>query len=215
MRKGNPQLKDAVNHLVEIVEGKNDRNLFMPGDSRYQPSPLRPLLGYDMWAGFLIIVEWFWLLTLAQMKVMPPAARDLLKPELLKELLDKITTTAQDKLERQTKHDILALLALMREILPPELHRWLHFTSTSYDIINTAYALQIRLMFEKAFWPSLQTLDISWRHKIRIYAQTLMVGRTHLQHALPITAGFNSRPGTISDNLIFYFFTSHISLHFY
>lgn len=191
MKKGNRLLHEAIDHLYKIIDSKKgNRNLHMPGDSRYQPKQLIPLLGYDQWAGLLIIVEWFWLLTLAKLRQIPKDTAILLKKELLFEMLDKIITTKQDQLERITKHDILALLALMREILPPQLHRWLHFCATSYDIINSAYALQIRLCFESAFWPTLKEVDVIWRKKIKLYAYTLQIGRTHLQHALPITAGF-------------------------
>lgn len=134
--------------------------------------------------------------TLAAIGVMPKGDAALLTDDRLQELLSTITTTYQDAREKGTpekegtKHDILALLALMREHLPKELHRWLHFCATSYDIINTAYALQLKVAFEQAFMPELKNLDELWRGKIKENAATLQPGRTHLQTALPVTAGF-------------------------
>lgn len=106
-------------------------------------------------------------------------------------LLTAITTTDQDAKEKASGgHDILALLALMREHLPKELHRWMHDCATSYDIINTAYALQIKVAFEQVFVPKLRQLDELWRSMIGENAAVLQAGRTHLQTALPVTIGF-------------------------
>lgn len=182
-------LRNAVNMLEEAADQQR-RNLQMPGDGRYQPKGLKAYLGYDQWAAWLIIVEWFWMKTLAAIGAMPKEDTALLTDDRLRELLFAITTTDQDAKEKETKHDILALLALMREHLPKELHRWLHFCATSYDIINTAYALQLKIVFEQAFMSELKTLDELWCDKIKENVAILQPGRTHLQTALPVTTGF-------------------------
>ena len=133
--------------MLVAVAGYGNRNLQMPGQPRYQPAQLKPYLGYDQWASWLILVEWFWMKTLALMGKIPPEAATLLTEGLLKELLEKITTTIVDAEEVKTRHDIVALLNKMREILPVELHAWLHYCATSYDVISTAYALQYQTVF--------------------------------------------------------------------
>src|SRR3989338_539806 len=115
-------LTGIIKSELPTVAGQKGRNLFMPGDGRYQPDPLKPFLGYDMWAAFLIIVEWFWLETLATIGIMPAKDIILLTPERLIRLLMRITTTKQDAVERITRHDILALLQLIRQCLPKILH---------------------------------------------------------------------------------------------
>lgn len=182
-----PMVTVPVISLEDAV--KQGRNLYMPGDPRYQPDELKPYLGYDQWAAWLIIVEWYWMWTLGKIGVMPQEDAVLLTKDHLRGLLLAITTTHQDAKEKNTKHDILALLALMREHLPIELHRWLHFSATSYDIINTAYALQLKMVFEQVFMPKLHELDMLWREKIGANADVLQAGRTHLQTALPVTVG--------------------------
>lgn len=191
MKKVCWELSEAIKLLIQVSNEK-DRNLQMPGDGRYQPKKLRPFLGYDQWAGWLIIVEWFWMITLAKIGVMPKEDYNLLRQDLLYELLSKIPTVVQDakEKEKEFKHDILALLALMREILPVRLHRWLHLCGTSYDIINTAQALQIMIVFQDVFVPELRELDELWRDKIKENAKVVQAGRTHLQTALPVTVGF-------------------------
>jgi len=191
MIKGCKELYTAIAMLKEASREKG-KNLQMPGDGRYQPKELKAFLGYDQWAAWLIIVEWFWMKTLATIGVMPREDADLLTDELLSVLLLGITTTLQDAKEKEKgiNHDILALLALMRLYLPEQLHRWLHFCGTSYDIINTAYALQLKVLFEEVFMSKLRELDELWRGKIAENASVLQPGRTHLQTALPVTVGF-------------------------
>ncbi len=180
----------AIIYLTSFFGEKNKRNWQMPGDGRYQPEQLKPFLGYDQWAGWLIIVEWFWMLTLAKIGVMPKSDAELLTIQRLYEILKNITTTKQDKIEGKTRHDILALLQLMRKYLPKQLHRWLHFGATSYDIICTAYALQIKAVFENVFWPKMKEADQLWRQRIEENIKVIQAGRTHLQTALPVTVGF-------------------------
>ena len=188
-------LTGIIKSELPIVAGQRGRNLFMPGDGRYQPDPLKPFLGYDMWAAFLIIVEWFWLETLATIGVMPTKDKILLTPERLIRLLMRITTTAQDNREKGkdgkkgTGHDILALLELMRRYLPKTLHKYLHLGSTSYDIICTAYALILQQTFKQVFRSKLKDVDKIWREKIKLFADVVQAGRTHLQTALPVTVG--------------------------
>lgn len=183
------ELGNAVKMLKEAAARKG-RDLQMPVDKRYRSEKLEAYLGYDQWAGWLIIVEWLWMRTLATIGAMPKGDAKLLTDDRLRELLFAITTTDQDTKEKETKHDILALLALMRGHLPIGLHRWLHFCATSYDIINTAYALQLKVVFEQVFMPELKALDELWRGKIRENVAMLQPGRTHLQTALPVTVGF-------------------------
>lgn len=189
MKKKQAEVLKAIAKLAELAREKG-RNLQMPGDGRYQPKQLQAYLGYDQWASWLIIVEWFWMKTLEKIGVMPEEDGLLMTDELLACMLSAISTTLQDAKEKETKHDILALLALMREHLPKNLHRWLHFCGTSYDIINTAYALQLSMVFRSVFMPKLIQLDELWRDMITKNAAVLQPGRTHLQTALPVTVGF-------------------------
>lgn len=185
-------VKTAIADLASfsLYGGQRGRNWQMPGDGRYQPEDLKPFLGYDQWAGWLIIVEWFWLVTLAKIGVMPFGDSLLLKDELLFTMLRNITTTKQDKREAKTKHDIIALLIEMRKYLPQPLHKWLHLCATSYDIICTAYALQLKTAFNWVILPKMKEVDDVWRRRIEENIGIIQAGRTHLQTALPVTVGF-------------------------
>jgi adenylosuccinate lyase len=183
-------LEYAISEGLVIAARDTHRNLQMPGDPHYQPDGLKAYLGYDQRVLWQVIVEWFWMVALATCGRMPPEHAELLTEELLWKLMRTITTTKVAKLERETtKHDILALLMLMRREMPKELHRWLHWGLTSYDIVSTAFALQAKWTFKNIFVPKIAKVDVAWRTQIKKTAATLQIGRTHLQDALPITAG--------------------------
>lgn len=188
MYKSALDIDEALEIMLKVDTSSG--NYQMPGNPRYQPNELKPFLGYDSWAPWCIIVEYFWMQVLADQGVIPKQDAQYITPEVLEKLLSSITTTQQDEVEKITKHDILALLELMRRHLPEPLHNWLHYCATSYDIISTAYALQAKVTFEKVFWPELVKLDELWRNKIREYSKVVQAGRTHLQTALPVTVGF-------------------------
>ena len=184
-----PTLFEAVTMLVKAAD-KRGRNLQMPGEPKYQPNELKPYLGYDQRVGWQILVEWFWMETLSQSSTMPAEHAALLTPKLLDTMLQNITETKVANLERtKTHHDILALLELMRRYLPKTLHRYLHLGLTSYDVVCTANALQLRWTFNRVFRPQIVQLDKLWRQRIEQQAAVVRSGRTHLQVALPVTMG--------------------------
>lgn len=165
-------------------------NLGLPGNPRYQPKDLIPIFGYDNLARILVQVEIAVMRTLAEMGIVPAADMDLLTPDIeLK--LRAITMSEVDKVEREiTKHDIRALVRLMQEILPVPLRRWVHIPLTSYDVLDTARTLMFYRAHTEVVQPKVKAVIGSLRAHARRYARMVQIGRTHGQHALPITVGF-------------------------
>lgn len=178
-------------------------NLIMPGNVRYQPSEMMPFYGYDNEAKFYFEVEWALIKVLAQLGIIPPDALEIGMDTnvLYDELRDKITTTLVKDIEDAiTKHDVRALVRLMDkmmemilgELKAKRLSKWTHFSATSYDIIDTARIL----IYKQAFWavtfPSLLKLIGNIKNKMLEpeFFGKVQIGRTHLQHALPITVDF-------------------------
>ena len=110
---------------------------------------------------------------------------------------EKIVETASTKhvklsrvkeIEREIKHDVMALVRALAEACGPS-GAYVHLGATSSDILDTATALQLKEalnLIEKR----LNDLEMVLIKKAEQYKKTMMMGRTHGQHALPTTLGF-------------------------
>ena len=97
------------------------------------------------------------------------------------------------RLKRETETVGYPILPLVRQLAERagEAGRWLHWGATTQDIMDTAAVLQIRAgldLIEADLNATRGHLaDLARRHR-----DTPMAGRTHLQHALPITFGYKA-----------------------
>ena len=92
------------------------------------------------------------------------------------------------EIEREIKHDIASLVRALAEVCGPS-GAYVHLGATSYDIVDTARALQLKEALE-LIEKQLNNFEEILMEKTSQYKNTLMMGRTHGQHALPITLGF-------------------------
>jgi len=92
------------------------------------------------------------------------------------------------EIEREIKHDIASLVRALAEICGSS-GAYVHLGATSYDIVDTANALQLKEALE-LIEKKLGEFENVLMQKASHYKNTLMMGRTHGQHALPITLGF-------------------------
>src|SRR6266849_7416066 len=98
-----------------------------------------------------------------------------------------------ERLKRETEtvgYPILPLVRLLAERAGPA-GRWLHWGATTQDIMDTAAVLQIRDGI-RLIEADLAALRGHLAGLARRYRDTPMAGRTHLQHALPITFGYKA-----------------------
>ena len=92
--------------------------------------------------------------------------------------------------EEKTKHNIRALVNVLKTMVPPETAPLVHLGATSVDILDTALSVRIRDCVQQVILPVLRDLE---RHLCNIAerdAEVPQTGRTHGQHAVPITFGF-------------------------
>jgi adenylosuccinate lyase len=92
------------------------------------------------------------------------------------------------EIEREIKHDVASLVRACAEACGPS-GAYVHLGATSYDIVDTANALQLKGALD-IVERRLDDLEKILMEKALRYKGTLMMGRTHGQHALPITLGF-------------------------
>jgi len=102
----------------------------------------------------------------------------------------KVTVEEVYAEEKTTRHDIKALVNVIKSKLSEEAQPYVHFGATSHDVIGTASSLQMKDAMTNAVIPRLKTLLHSLAEMSEKYADTVQVGRTHGQHAVPITFGF-------------------------
>lgn len=91
-------------------------------------------------------------------------------------------------IEKEIKHDIASLVRALSEVCGSS-GAYVHLGATSYDIVDTANALQVKDAIE-IIEKKLSALKRVLQKQAGQHKDTLMIGRTHGQHALPITLGF-------------------------
>ncbi|MBU4511560.1 hypothetical protein KJ830_11015 [bacterium] len=168
----------------------NERNLILPGNPRYQPKEMKDFFGYDNLYFGLAQVEIATLEALGEIGVIPAEEMESLTLELKEKLL-AIPTNQVDKIEKEiTHHDVRAWIREAQGIMNCSLARWVHIPLTSYDALDTGRMIQFQSAYQKALNPSLKEVIFLLADLVEKFAGQLQIGRTHGQHALPITVGF-------------------------
>lgn len=90
--------------------------------------------------------------------------------------------------EKEIKHDVASLVRVLAEACGSS-GAYVHLGATSYDIVDTANALQLRKALD-IIEKKLLYFKGLLQEKAALHKETVMIGRTHGQHALPITLGF-------------------------
>ena len=92
-----------------------------------------------------------------------------------------------DEIEKEVGHDVIAFLTNVNENVG-EASRYIHMGMTSSDVIDTAFALQIKKaseIIEKDLDKVIETI----RNKSIEHKKTVCIGRSHGIHAEPMTFG--------------------------
>ena len=105
-----------------------------------------------------------------------------------KENSRKITIERVRKIESEIKHDVMSLVKAITEV-SERAGRWVHFGATSNDIIDTAVATQLRDTLKILETKLIRLIGVLSERAIE-HKNTICLGRTHGQPALPVTYGF-------------------------
>jgi adenylosuccinate lyase len=92
-----------------------------------------------------------------------------------------------DEIERTVKHDVIAFLTHVSEIVGPEA-RFLHQGMTSSDVLDTCFAVQLQRSADILLKGTNAVLEALKKRALE-YKLTPCVGRSHGIHAEPITFG--------------------------
>ncbi len=197
LNKENKLLKNIENLINTKEEEHKDKNKILlfdnisPIDFRYYgrrekiKEKLKPYLSEEGAIRYLAKVEVAVTKTLAKHGIcnkevaleIERAAKDITAEEVYQE-------------EDRIKHNIRALVNSIRKRVSDKAKPYIHFTTTSHDIICTADAARFKDFSNNILIPTLidfekTLINIALREK-----DTLQIGRTHGQHAEPITFGF-------------------------
>lgn len=159
--------------------------LFSPTDFRYPVEDLKPYLSEGAFIRYKAKVE------VALVKIL--ARRGVCSQAIAKETIQAanlVTAAEVYEEERRTRHDIRALVNVIRKRVSDEAKPYVHLLATSYDIIDTANILRYRDAIHKVILPDMVCIEKTWIDLAKSEKDTLQIGRTHGQHAIPITFGF-------------------------
>ncbi|TSC74980.1 MAG: adenylosuccinate lyase [Parcubacteria group bacterium Gr01-1014_30] len=156
-----------------------------PIDYRYGSPEMRKIFDEEVRLNLYLKVEAALTAALAELgKIPKEVAREIRKKANV-----RFVKLARVKvIERETKHDLMAVVKALTEVSGIS-GKYVHLAATSYDIVDTAQALQTKealdVILTKGKKLLKSCLTLAKKHK-----DLIMVGRTHGQHALPITFGF-------------------------
>ncbi|WP_420392906.1 adenylosuccinate lyase [Acuticoccus sp.] len=92
-----------------------------------------------------------------------------------------------DAIERETRHDVIAFLTHLAEIVGPDA-RFVHQGMTSSDVLDTAFAVQLTRATDLLI-SDVEALLAALRRRAMEHRTTPTIGRSHGIHAEPTTFG--------------------------
>lgn len=156
-----------------------------PLDYRYGRKELKEIFGETKRLQYLLDVEAALARAHAKVGNIPKSAAD----EISKKASTKYVKVSRvNQIEAETKHDIMAITRALAEQCSSDAGKYIHLGATSYDIVDSANALQFAdsTTYIRKDLKDLRNTLVGLAKK---YKKTVMVGRTHGQHTIPITFG--------------------------
>lgn len=156
-----------------------------PLDYRYGRKDIKEIFGEKQRLQFLLDVEAALARAHVKMGNIPKSAAD----EITKRAsVEYVGIKRVKEIEKETKHDVMAITKALSEACSKDAGKYVHLGATSYDIVDTANALQFAATtayIQKGLKELRTTLaSLAKKHK-----KTIMLGRTHGQQTIPITFG--------------------------
>jgi adenylosuccinate lyase len=160
-------------------------SLFCPLEFRYGRSEVRAIFSRSARLRRALRVEAALALAQAEIGLIPTADAEAIDRAAT---LDHVSLERVDAIERETRHDVMALTRALAEASGPA-GRWVHYGATSADITDTALALELKECVA-ALDADLVRLGQVLAGLARKHRATPTVGRTHGQHGVPLSFGY-------------------------
>ncbi|HVL87273.1 MAG TPA: adenylosuccinate lyase [Candidatus Thermoplasmatota archaeon] len=159
--------------------------LACPIDFRYGREAMRRIFSEEGRLARFLAVEAALAAAHASVGNVPPdAAREIAR----KATTQHVTVARVKEIEATIRHDLMAVVRALTERCEGGAGAYVHLGATSYDIIDTATALQVAAALD-FLEDALRDLLRELSRLAREHRDTPCVGRTHGQHAVPMTFG--------------------------
>jgi 3-carboxy-cis,cis-muconate cycloisomerase len=152
----------------------------------YGTDAMRRAFGETAWLQRMLDVEAALARVEARLGIIPEEAARAITAAARAERLDRAALAAAT---RNTGYPVVGLVRQLSALAGTEAGRWTHWGATTQDIMDSALVLQIRDALD-LIAPDLDALCTALAARARAHRGTVMAGRTHLQHALPVTFGY-------------------------
>lgn len=169
---------------MEKNDTYNSTGLVSPLDYRYGRKTVKKIFSEQERLKKLILVEYAAALAESREGLVPEDVSKDIATAIKKE---KVTIEEVREVESKINHDIMSMVRVLSEKIGDS-GFYVHYGLTSNDVNDTATALQLK-EFSALFTESLSGLQDVLVKLTERYAGTPMLGRTHGQHASPITFG--------------------------
>ena len=170
-----------------------------PIDGRYsrQTESLKPVFSEFGLIKNRVKIEILWLIALSndkEIKELPKFSKQSLKylDQLFLDFSEK-DAKAVKEIESKTNHDVKAVEYWLRNQLKKKklnkANEFIHFSLTSEDVNNLAYALMLKEGLLETIVPSIKKISSILKANSKKFASLPMLSRTHGQTASPTTLG--------------------------
>ncbi len=146
---------------------------------------LGPYFSEEAFIAHLARVEVALAKVLADRGLCPPQAY-----EAIRAAAEKVTADDVFAEQKRIRHMVMSLVNCIRARIPEAARPYVHLTATTNDIVCSADALRYKAFTRRVLLPRLMELERTLIDRARAEKDTLQIGRTHGQHAEPITFGF-------------------------
>ena len=126
--------------------------------------------------------------TQAELGHMPHAAAQTIKANSKLMSLDLNSLKNEYK---KSRNSLIPVLKVFKKACGEEVGKYIHVGATTQDIIDTGQMLAIKKVFAMVY-RDLRKVELLLLNLAQLHANTVMIGRTHGQHALPITFGYKA-----------------------
>jgi len=157
-----------------------------PTDSRYLVKELTQFLSEEAFLKYKLKVEAAHALALSKIGVCSSKVSEEIaataKPE-------NVRLKEVGEMEKLLKHDIRAMVEVLRSKVSTESKRYVHLGLTSYDVVNNAQVLALKDAMYRVVLADMTNLLETFLALAMKEKDTVQIGRTHGQHAVPTTFG--------------------------